>query len=1033
MCLRTKERKWYLDSGCSRHMTGDKTHFMELTPKSGGFVTYGDNNKGKILGVGKIGNVSNLVIENVLYVEGLEHNLLSISQLCDMGNYVTFTPELCFIKSSIDDSVKFVGRRSNNTYLIDLDEITSLFSKCFKSFDDEIRLWHRRIAHVNVNQLNKLLRKDLVIGLPKLNFKLDGICDSCQKCKQVKSSFKPKNVISTTKPLELIHMDLFGPSQIKSLGGNYYGFVLVDDFTRFTWTLFLSAKSEVYKCFKKFAKLIQNQLSLKIVSIRSDHGGEFENTRIDAFCDKFGIDHQFSAPRTPEQNGVVERKNRILVELARTMLKESNVPKYFWADAVNTACYVLNRVLIRPHLNKTPYELLKGRKPNISHFHVFGCKVFVLNNGKEPVGKFDSKADEGIFIGYSTHSKAYRVYNKRTLTVEESVHVVFDESSKGDCVVSCDGNTGTFLDHENSTPQQMEENQIEDREMQAYDKDLAQEIQPQLPIAWKSNKNHPISNILGDIAKGVVTRRTLNNFCYYVAFVSQIEPKSIKEALQDDHWIMAMQEELNQFDRNQVWELVPKPDDRPEIGTRWVYRNKLDESGIIIRNKARLVAQGYSQEEGIDYDETYAPVARLEAIRILLAFASIMNFKLYQMDVKSAFLNGYIQEEVYVSQPPGFESFEHPDYVFKLKKALYGLKQAPRAWYDRLSNFLLQKGFKRGTVDTTLFIERSGKDILLVQIYVDDIIFGATNDNLCKKFSELMQSEFEMSMMGELTFFLGLQIKQLNDGIYIHQSKYCRELLKRFGMDSCKSASTPMSVACYLDQDEAGKAVEVTKYRGIIGSLLYLTASRPDIMFSVCMCARFQAKPKESHLTAVKRIMKYLKGTTNTGLYYPRDAFLKLIGYSDSDFAGCKVERKSTSGTCHLIGSSLVSWFSKKQNCVALSTAEAEYIAAGSCCAQILWMKQQLSDFGLNLTKIPIKCDNTSAINLTKNPVLHSRTKHIEIRHHFLRDHVQKGDCVIEFVQTSDQLADIFTKPLPRDTFYKIRRELGIFDESTIS
>ena len=1031
-------------------MTGDKAHFIQLTPKSSGHVTYGDNNKGKILGVGKVGNVSNLVIENVLFVDGLEHNLLSISQLCDMGNKVTFTSDFCYIKSAIDDSVKFVGRRSNNTYLIDLDEITSLFTTCFKSFDDEVKLWHKCIAHFNVNQLNKLLRKDLVIGLPKLNFKLESICDSCQQCKQVKSSFKPKNVVSTTKPLELIHMDLFGPSQIQSLGGNYYGFVLVDDFTRFTWTLFLRAKSDVYKSFKKFAKLIQNQLSLKIVTIRSDHGGEFENTKIDAFCDKFGIDHQFSAPRTPEQNGVVERKNRVLVELARTMLKESKVPTYFWADAVNTACYVINRILIRPKLNKTPYELLKGRKPNISHFHAFGCKVFILNNGKDQIGKFDSKADEGIFIGYSTHSKAYRVYNKRTLTVEESVHVVFDESSKGDCVVSLgDEIVGTNVNHEKQAnvdhdkqtnvekptqPQQpLVENEVEQGEEQTLDEDLAQETQPQLPIAWKSKKDHPVSNILGDIAKGVVTRRTLNNFCYYVAFVSQIEPKNVKEALQDDHWIMAMQEELNQFERNQVWELVPKPDDRPEIGTRWVYRNKLDESGIIVRNKARLVAQGYSQEEGIDYDETYAPVARLEAIRILLAFASIMNFKLFQMDVKSAFLNGYIQEEVYVSQPPGFESFEHPDYVFKLKKALYGLKQAPRAWYDRLSNFLLEKGFTRGTVDTTLFIERSGKDILLVQIYVDDIIFGATNDSLCKKFSDLMQSEFEMSMMGELTFFLGLQIKQLDDGIYVHQSKYCRELLKRFGMDSCKSASTPMGTACYLDKDEAGKRIEVTKYRGIIGSLLYLTASRPDIMFSVCMCARFQADPKESHYTAVKRIMKYLKGTTNTGLWYPRDALLKLVGYSDSDFAGCKVERKSTSGTCHLIGSSLVSWFSKKQNCVALSTAEAEYIAAGSCCAQILWMKQQLSDFGLNLTKIPIKCDNTSAINLTKNPVLHSRTKHIEIRHHFLRDHVQKGDCTIEFVQTSEQLADIFTKPLPRDTFYKIRRELGIFDEATIS
>ncbi|MCH82973.1 copia-type pol polyprotein [Trifolium medium] len=391
-----------------------------------------------------------------------------------------------------------------------------------------------------------------------------------------------------------------------------------------------------------------------------------------------------------------------------------------------------------------------------------------------------------------------------------------------------------------------------------------------------------------------------------------------------------MQEELNQFERNCVWELVPKPKDNLVIGTKWVFRNKLDENGVIIRNKARLVAKGYNQQEGIDFDETYAPVARLEAIRMLLAFSCIMDFKLFQMDVKSAFLNGYIQEEVYVDQPPGFTNFEFPNHVYKLKKALYGLKQAPRAWYDRLSKFLLENNFERGKVDTTLFIKKSKHDILLVQIYVDDIIFGATNESLCKDFSNIMQSEFEMSMMGELRYFLGLQIHQSKEGIFINQSKYCKELLKKFGMQNAKEISTPMSTSCYLDKDEGGKSVDESKYRGMIGSLLYLTASRPDIMFSVCMCARFQANPKESHLSAVKRIMRYLIGTQKMGLWYPKGTDCTLVGYSDSDFAGCKMDRKSTSGTCHLLGNSLVSWHSKKQASVALSTTEAEYVAAAN-------------------------------------------------------------------------------------------------------
>lgn len=295
--------------------------------------------------------------------------------------------------------------------------------------DDDAWLWHRRIAHIHMDHLNKLISKDLVIGLPKIKFNKEGLCDACQKGKQTRVSFKPKNVVSTSRPLQLLDMDLFGPSRTMSFGGNYYDLVIVDDFSRFTWTLFLVHKRYAFHAFKKLAKVIQNENDLKIACIISDHGGEFENHEFECFCGKHGIEHNFSAPRTPQQNEVFERKNRSLEELARTMLNESSLPKYFWADAVNIACYVSNRVLIRPILLKTPYELYKGRKPNISHLHVFGCKCYVLNNGKDNLGKFDAKADQAIFLGYSSSSKAYRVFNKRTKTIEESIHVSFDETN----------------------------------------------------------------------------------------------------------------------------------------------------------------------------------------------------------------------------------------------------------------------------------------------------------------------------------------------------------------------------------------------------------------------------------------------------------------------------------------------------------------------------------------------------------------------------------------------------------------------------
>jgi len=344
----------------------------------------------------------------------------------------------------------------------------------------------------------------------------------------------------------------------------------------------------------------------------------------------------------------------------------------------------------------------------------------------------------------------------------------------------------------------------------------------------------------------------------------------------------------------------------------------------------------------------------------------------------------------------------------------------------------MSHNYERGKIDKTLFIQKSNFVVILVQIYVDDIIFGSTNDRLCEEFVTTMQGEFKMSMMGEISFFLGLQVKQSKDGLFLNQSKYCKKILKRFEMENCKEASIPMPTNYYMDANAAGIFVDQTKYRGLIGSLFYLTASRPNIMFVVCLCARFQSNPKESHFKAAKRILKYLKETSTVGLWYPSHSHIQLVGYSGSDFASCKLDRKCTSGTYHLLGSSLISWHSKKQACVALCTVEVEYIAAGSCRAQILWIKQQLEDIGLKVSKVPLFCDSTSVINLTKNQVQYSRTKHIEIRHHIIRDHVSNGDCEVQLIATERQLADIFTKPLSKDRFFSLRNELGIIDSQTL-
>jgi hypothetical protein len=360
---------------------------------------------------------------------------------------------------------------------------------------------------------------------------------------------------------------------------------------------------------------------------------------------------------------------------------------------------------------------------------------------------------------------------------------------------------------------------------------------------------------------------------------------------------------------------------------------------VVVRKKARLVEKGYSQVEGLDFGETFALVAKLEAIRLLLAYSSLNDIKLYQMDVKSAFLNDKINELVYVEQPPGFEDPRNLNHIYRLKKALYGLKQAPRAWHERLSGFLIKQDFKRGMVDTTLFTKDIDEDLFIYQIYVDDIIFGSTNDALIHEFATMMSREFEISMIGELNFFLGFQIKQMDHGTFVSQDKYLKDILKKFNMENCKPNKTHMTTNAYLNLDVEGKPVDQSLYHFMIGSLLYLTASRPDIMFSVCLFARFQANPKESHIFALKRILRYLKHTPNIGLWYPKGVNPTLVGFFDSDFAGSLVDRKSTSRACHFLGRSLVSWSTKKQNSVALSTAEAEYIDAGSYCTQIFLLE----------------------------------------------------------------------------------------------
>jgi hypothetical protein len=498
----------------------------------------------------------------------------------------------------------------------------------------------------------------------------------------------------------------------------------------------------------------QNEFGLRIKKIRSDNGTKFKNSQIEGFLEEEGIKHEFSSSYTPQQNGVVERNNRTLLDMARTMLDEYKTSDRFWAEAINIACYSINRLYLHRILKKTSYELLTGKKPNVLYFRVIGSKCFILmKRGRK--SKFAPKAVEGFLLRYDSNTRAYRVFNKSTGLVEVSCDIVFDETNgsqveqiyldelddeEAPCVALRNMSIGDVCPKESEEPSQtqdqpssymqaspptQDEDQVQDDNAKDQedeppqeedidqggdkdnnDKEDDQEIQCQRPphprVHQAIQRDHPVNSILGDIHKGVTTRSRVAHFYEHFSFVSSIEPYRVEDALRDQDWVMAMQEELNNFTRNEVWHLVPCPNQNV-VGTKWVFRNKQNEHGVVTRNKAQLVAKGYSQVEGLDFNETYLPVARLESICILLDYATYHGFKLYQMDVKSAFLNGPIKEEVYVEQPPGFEDNEYPNHVYKLSKALYGLKQAPRAWYECLRDFLITNGFKVGKADPTLF------------------------------------------------------------------------------------------------------------------------------------------------------------------------------------------------------------------------------------------------------------------------------------------------------------------------------------------
>lgn len=1064
---------WCIDSGSTCHISNNSDHFITIDMNVQEEIVVANGEKLSAIGKGNVNIVTktdanekiNVTIYDVLYVPKAKGNLLSVHKLVEKNLNVTFSDNKCRITKGRQEYA--VGKLTNGLYI--LQEFVTHKANFAKQSDKLcIHDWHRRLAHRNLDDIKKMTSYGLKINVCKCN----DDCEACIMGKMQRKSFPKRSLSPAREMLDVIVTDVCGKMPKSSIAGKDYFVTFIDEFTRYSYVYFLKEKSEVPDVLIRFVEMIKTRFGKKPKIIRSDRGGEYVNGKVQTYLQQQGIQIQYTVAYSPQQNGIAERRNRTLMEAARTMMFAAKFDSCYWAEAVACANHVQNR-LITSSTNKTPYEMWYGEKSLMNDFHEFGSDVYAWIPG-ERRKKLDKKARKLKFVGYDESSKGYRLTNKDTkdviiardvkfLTSDSDItEVESTDATKESIVDSIDCIMDTYdcksddnddipiingHEYNNAINEQQYDNNItghddsiiseyHDTESSYYETDIS------YPEIEQDNDEEYIDTTIVPNPNEVLRRSNRQNsgqnskYSDYacnkvISNLNDKDPTSYKEAMSrsdKELWQQAMNEEMESIHKNNTWTLVDLPKNRKAIGSKWVYKVKRDVNGNVLRHKARLVAQGYNQKYGTDYDEVFAPVVRQTTFRMLLSVAAKRGYKVKHYDIKTAFLNGELEEDIYMRQPPGFEK---NNKVCHLLKGLYGLKQAARSWNKAIHSVLTSNGYKQSMYDKCLYMKTTNGELCYILLYVDDFIIASKSEEAIKNIADIIGEKFEMKCLGDIQHFLGIEIERDEQGNFMmNQRNYINKIIADCGLTDAKVSKIPLDVG--YEKLECDKMLEDNNiYQKMIGQLLYVSINtRPDISASVSILSQRVSNPRQADLIEIKRIMRYLKGTSNLKLRLSsNDKEQNLIGYTDANWAESKLDRKSNSGYIFMMYGGTVSWACRKQVCVSLSSTEAEYIALCEGSQELVWIKGICKELQVQMQKsTKLYVDNQSCMKLVDNQKFSNRTKHIDTKFHFVRDLNERGELTLEYCSSELNVADLLTKPLGPKRIKDLREKAKVMN-----